>query len=48
MRWAVVFLVGLFVASCVQSYRLDFRRQELQKKQDECLKRGGSPEECRP
>jgi hypothetical protein len=56
LRWLIfcnliaIFLGGilLLVSSCSYPLRLDPQRQELQRKQDECLARGGSPKDCRP
>jgi len=42
------FLVPMLI-SCAQPHRFDpLRQQQLQQQQDECLRRGGSPEKCRP
>jgi len=55
MRWQVVrcpisalLVLALVLAACSHSYRLDDRQQQLQRQQDACLARGGSPKECRP
>jgi hypothetical protein len=41
-------MIALLAAMCSHPLRLDPHRQELQRKQDECLARGGNPEQCRP
>jgi hypothetical protein len=45
-------IVGALLAlllSCAQPHRFDpLRQQQLQQQQEECLRRGGNPEQCRP
>jgi hypothetical protein len=48
-----IFLVMTFalmvLSSCAQPHRFDpLRQQQLQQQQDECIRRGGNPEQCRP
>jgi hypothetical protein len=48
---AVAFILTLLLLGCIQPLRLDPAREHqerLQKQQDECLRRGGTPRECRP
>jgi len=48
---STIFLVLTFLfwlCACSHPLRLDPQRQELQRQQDQCLKRGGNPEQCRP
>jgi hypothetical protein len=50
----VVVMMTLLVfalASCSRPYRFDpvrQRQEELQQQQNECIRRGGNPETCRP
>jgi predicted transcriptional regulator len=42
-------LLCFLLFGCAQPHRFDsLRQQQLQQQQDECLRRGGSPEQCRP
>ena len=43
-------LTGMILAfGCAQPHRFDpSRQQQLQQQQDECMRRGGNPKECRP
>jgi len=42
-------LIGATMSRCAQPHRFDpLRQQQLQQQQDECLRRGGTPKECRP
>jgi hypothetical protein len=42
-------MIALLAAMCSQPHRFDPpRQQELQRQQEQCLARGGSPKECRP
>jgi hypothetical protein len=35
--------------TCRQPHRFDpLRQQQLQQQQEECLRRGGNPQQCRP
>jgi hypothetical protein len=43
-----IVLILAVLLSCSHPLRLDPQRQELQRKQDQCLARGGNPQECRP
>jgi hypothetical protein len=45
---AIAFILALMLGSCSTPLRFDPHRQELQQRQDQCLARGGSPQECRP
>jgi hypothetical protein len=46
--WGALML-AIVLAGCAQPHRFDpLRQQQLQQQQDECLRRGGSPKECRP
>jgi hypothetical protein len=45
---AIALMLTLLLPACSHPLRLDPNRQELQRKQDECLARGGNPQECRP
>ena len=44
---AIVILFLLF--SCANPHRFDpLRQQQLQQQQDECIRKGGTPQQCRP
>jgi len=45
---AIALILMLLLAACSHPLRLDPQREQLQRKQDECLARGGNPQECRP
>jgi hypothetical protein len=45
---AIALTLTLLLTGCSHPLRLDPHRQELQRKQDECLARGGNPKDCRP
>jgi len=41
--------VMVILASCAQPHRFDpLRQQQLQQQQEDCLRKGGSPQQCRP
>jgi hypothetical protein len=48
--WLALFASSIAVTMvyCSHPLRFDPHRQELERQQDECLKRGGSPKDCRP
>ena len=45
---AIALVLTLLLANCSHPLRLDPQRQELQRQQDQCLARGGNPQQCRP
>jgi hypothetical protein len=47
----IAVLPALMLIGCIQPLRLDPAREHqerLQQQQDECLRRGGTPQQCRP
>jgi len=51
MRMIACILIVLSLASCQMPLRIDPVRQhqqDLEWKQNECLAKGGNPQECRP
>src|SRR5262245_34048163 len=48
MMIAIALLVMLILSACETPLRLDPHRQDLQRQQEQCLARGGTPQECRP
>jgi len=47
--WGIlVFTMMAWLIGCSYPLRFDPNRQDQQWKQDQCLAKGGSPQECRP
>jgi hypothetical protein len=47
----LILVIGILLVllACASPHRFDpQRQQELQRQQDECLRRGGNPRECQP
>ena len=49
MMMALFLILGLTLLQCAQPHRFDpLRQQQLQQQQEGCLRRGGTPQDCRP
>jgi hypothetical protein len=49
LDWLAVTIMILVLTSCANPHRFDpLRQQQLQQQQDDCIRRGGNPKDCRP